>query len=149
MYSLLYVKWIVVLPKWSGSEWWEWRQNTESGATGQGTSSLYWTEVQSPLWVQLLFLIADYKTFLILSFPRHYADIVQISLFSPQAILFWASLGNNQQVRRQHSCLMPIRCSKVHSFMIQSYSLLGRALGFVKRWLFLRKTRNIIINTVS
>ena len=148
MYTLLYVKWIVVLPKWSESERWEWRQNMKSGATGQGTCSLYWTEVQSPLWVQLVFLIADYKTFLILSFPRHYADIVQISLFSPQAILFWASLGNNQQVRRQHSCLIPIWYSKSILSGSQSYSLLGLALGFITR-LLLIKTWKIIISTVS
>ena len=130
---------------------WAMRMKTEHEiwGNGSGTCRLYWTEVQSPLWVQLLFLIADYKTFLILSFPRHYADIIQSSLFSPQAILFWASLGNDQEVRRQHSCLMPIWCSKVHSFMIQSYSLLSLALGFVTRRLFLRKTWKIIINTVS
>ena len=98
-----------------------------------GLCSFYWTEVQSPLGVQLLFLIADYKTFFDLSFLRHYIDIVQISLFLPQAIPFWDSLRNNQQVRRQCSYLRPTRCSKVHA---QSYSLLGLALGSVIRLLF-------------
>ena len=129
MYTLLYVKWIVVLPKWSESERWEWRQNMKSGATGQGTCSLYWTEVQSPLWVQLLILIADYKTFLILSFPRHYTDIVQITLFLTQAIPFWASLGNNEQVHKQHSGLTPALCSKVHAFMIPVILPSGSGLG--------------------
>ena len=129
MYTLLYVKWIVVLPKWSESERWEWRQNMKSGATGQGTCSLYWTEVQSPLWVQLVFLIADYKTFLILSFPRHYTDIVQITLFLPQAIPFWASLGDNHQVRRQRSFLTPTWHSKVHDFMIPVILPSGSGLG--------------------
>ena len=68
-------------------------------------------------WVQLLFLIADYETFFDLSFPRHYIDTVQI-LFLPQAIPFWDSLGNNEQVRRQWSYLTPTWCSKVHAFMI-------------------------------
>ena len=147
MYTLLYVKRIVGLPKWSGREHWEWRQNTKSGATGQGTCNLYWTEVQSPLWVQVLFLIADYKTFLVLSFPRLYADIVQI-LFSPQAILFWANLGNNQQVHRQHSCLMQSSVPRSILSWAQSYFLLGLALEFVTR-LFLRKTWKIIINRDS
>ena len=44
------------------------KTDTKSGAMGQGTCSLYWTEVQSPLWVQVLFLIADYKTFFDLIF---------------------------------------------------------------------------------
>ena len=46
----------------SKSEWQEWKQNMKSGAMGQ---VFYWTEVQSPLWAQLLFLIADYKTSMI------------------------------------------------------------------------------------
>ena len=138
MYTLLYVKRIVVLPKWSGREHWEWRQNTKSGATGQGTCNLYWTEVQSPLWVQLLFLIADYKTFLVLSFPRLYADIVQI-LFSPQAILFLANFGNNQQVHGQHSCLMPVQCSKVHSFMSPIILPSGSGLGVCNKEIIFKK----------
>ena len=96
---------------------------------GQGTCSLYWTEVQSPLWVQLLILIADYKTFLILSFPRHYTDIVQITLFLTQAIPFWASLGNNEQVHKQQSGLTPALCSKVHAFMIPVILPSGSGLG--------------------
>ena len=82
-------------------QWREWKQNVKSGAMGQGTCRLYWTEGQSPLWAQLLFLIADYKTFFDLSLLRHYIDIVQISLFLPQAVPFWHSLRNNQPVHRQ------------------------------------------------
>lgn len=47
-------------------------------------------------------------------FFKIWTDIVQISLFSPQAVPIWASLRNNQQLRRQRSCLMPTWCSKVH-----------------------------------
>ena len=78
-----------------------------------------------------------------------YTDIVQISLFLLQAIPFWASLGNNWQVLKQQSCLMPTQCCKVHAFMIPVILLLGLALGFVTSRLFLRKTWKIIINTVS
>ena len=107
---------------------------------GQGTCSLYWTEVQSPLWVQLLFLMADYKTFFDLSSPRHYRDIVQISLFLPQAGPFWNSLGNNQQVCRQCSYLMPTWCSKVHAFMIPVILPCGSGLGVCNKAIILRKT---------
>ena len=78
------------------------------GAVGQGTCSLYWTEVQSPLCVQHLFLIADYKIFSDLNLSQDtccinnvllnvmdYTDKIQISLCLPQAFPFWASLGNN------------------------------------------------------
>ena len=106
----------------------------------QGACSLYWTEVQSPLWVQLLFLIADYKTCFALSFPRHYIDIVQISLFLPQAVPFWNSLGNNQQVCRQCSYLMPTWCSKVHAFMIPVILPCGSGLGVCNKAIILRKT---------
>ena len=70
----------------------------EIWCSGSGDLQLLWAEVQSPLCVRLLFLIADYKAFFDLSFPRHYIDIVQISLFLSQATPFWDSLGNNQQV---------------------------------------------------
>ena len=103
----------------------------------------------SPLWVQLLFLIADYKTFFDLSFPRHYIDIVPISLFSPQTIPFWDSLGNNQQVCRQCSHLMLTRCSKVHAFMIPVILSSGSGLGVCNKAIILRKTWKTIINTVS
>ena len=112
---------------------------------GQGTCSLYWTEVQSPLWVQLLFLIADYRTFFDLSFPRHYPDIVQICLFLPQAIPFWDSLMNNQQ----RSYLMPTRCSKVHAFVMPVILPSGSGLGVCNKAIIRRKTWKIIINTVS
>ena len=111
----------------------------------QGACSLYWTEVQSPLWVQLLFLIADYKTCFALSFPRHYIDIVQISLFLPQAVPFWNSLGNNQQVCRQCSYLMPTWCSKVHAFMIPVILPCGSGLGVCNKAIILRKTWRKII----
>ena len=119
---------------------------------GLGTCSPYWTEVQSPLWVQLLFLTADYKTFFDLSFPRHYTDIVQISLFLPQAIPFWDSLGNNQQVCRQCLYLTPTRCSEVHAFMIPVILPSGSGLGVCKKAIILRKTWKmffIIVNTLS
>ena len=118
---------------------------------GQGTCSLYWTEVQSPLWVQLLLLTADYKTFLDLSFPRHCADIVQI-LFSPQAIPSWEGLGNSQQVCRRCSYLTLTRCSKVHAFMTPVILPSGSGLGVCKKAIILRKTWKmffIIVNTLS
>ena len=77
----------IVLKVWEG----ELEQKTETGAMGQGTYSLYWTEVCSPLRVQLLLLTADYRTVFALSFLRHYIDIVRISLFSPQTIPFGQS----------------------------------------------------------
>ena len=118
---------------------------------GQGAYRLCWTEVQSPLWVQLLLLTADYKTFLDLSFPRHCADIVQI-LFSPQAIPSWEGLGNSQQVCRRCSYLMPTRCSKVHAFMTPVILPSGSGLGVCKKAIILRKTWKmffIIVNTLS
>ena len=75
---------------------------------GQGACSLHWAEVQSPLWVQLLFLIVDYKILsdliflktqaVLITYPLNvmdYTDIIQISLCLPQAIPFGASLGNS------------------------------------------------------
>ena len=118
---------------------------------GQGAYRLCWTEVQSPLWVQLLLLTADYKTFLDLSFPRHCADIVQI-LFSPQAIPSWEGLGNSQQVCRRCSYLMPTCCSKVHAFMTPVILPSGSGLGVCKKAIILRKTWKmffIIVNTLS
>ena len=106
----------------------------------QGACNLYWTEVQSPLWVQLSFLIADYKTCFAVSFPRHYIDIVQISLFLPQAVPFWNSLGNNQQVCRQCSYLPPTWYSKVHAFMIPVILPSGSGLGVCNKAIILRKT---------
>ena len=116
---------------------------------GQGTCSLYWTGVQSPLWVQLLFLVADYKTFFDLSVLRHYTDTVQISLLLPQAVPFWDSLGSNQQVRRQCSYLTATRCSKVHAFMIPVTLPSGSGLGVCNKAIILRKPWKKIINTVS
>ena len=78
-----------------------------------------------------------------------YTDIVQISLFLLQAIPFQASLGNNQQVRRQSSCLAPTRCSKVHVFMIPVILPSGSGLGVCSKGIILRKTWKIIINIVS
>ena len=118
---------------------------------GQGAYRLCWTEVQSPLWVQLLLLTADYKTFLDLSFPRHCADIVQI-LFSPQAIPSWEGLGNSQQVCRRCSYLTLTRCSKVHAFMTPVILPSGSGLGVCKKAIILRKTWKmffIIVNTLS
>ena len=126
--------------------------NTKSGAVGQRTCSLYWTVVQSPLRVQLFFLIADYKTFSDLSFPRHYIDIVQISLFWPQGVPLWDSLRNSQQVCRQCSCLTLTRCSKVHAFMTPVILPSGSGLGVCKKAVILRKTWKmffIIVDTSS
>ena len=95
--------------------------------------------MQSPLLVQHLLLIVDYKTFLILSFPRHYTDIVQITLFLPQAIPFWASLGDNHQVRRQRSFLTPTWHSKVHDFMIPVILPSGSGLGVCYKEIILKK----------
>ena len=82
---------------------WEWamRMKTEHETWGssQGTSSLCWTEVQSPLWVQLLPLVADYKTVFDLTFPKtlhwHGPDLLA---FTPGCSLL-ARLRNNQQVQ--------------------------------------------------
>ena len=115
---------------------------------GSGGCSPYWTEVQSPLWGQLLFLIAGYKTVFDLSFPRHYIDIAHI-LFLPQAVPFWDSLRNNQQVRGQCSYLMRTLCSKVHAFMILVILPFGSGLGVWNKAVILRKTWKITINTVS
>ena len=115
---------------------------------GQGTCSLCWTEVQSPLWVQLLLLIADCKTFSDLSSPRH-IDIVQISLFWPQAIPLWDSLGNSQQVCRQCSYLTLTRCSKVHAFMTPVILPSGSGLGVCKKAVILRKAWKMFFITVD
>ena len=111
----------------------------KSGAMGLGTCSPYWTEVQSPLWVQLLFLIAEYKTCFDLSFPRYYIDIVQI-LFLPQAVPFWNSLRNNQQMCRQCSYLTQTWCSKVHAFLIPVILPSGSGLGVCNKAIILRKS---------
>ena len=66
-------------PNWSGSEQQKWRQNTKSVAMGQGTCNLCWTEVQSPLWVQFLFLIGDNKTFSDFIFLRTHAVLIMYS----------------------------------------------------------------------
>ena len=123
-------------------QWREWKQNVKPGAMGQGTCRLYWTEGQSPLWAQLLFLIADYKTFFDLSLLRHYIDIVQI-LFLSQAVPFWHSLRNNQPVHRQCSYL-----TLVHAFMIPVTLPSGSGLGVCNKAIILRKPWKIIINTV-
>ena len=106
---------------------------------GREICSLYWTDVQSPLCVQLLFLIADYKTLFDLSFPRHHTDTVQIPLFLLQAVPFWENLRNTQQVCRLRSYLMPTRCSKVHAFMIPVILPSGSGLGVCTRQLFYEK----------
>ena len=94
--------------------------------------------------VQLLFLIADYKTFFDPSFPRHFTDIVQILLL-PQAISFWETLGNNQQVHRQCSYLTVTRCSKGHALIIPVILPSGSGLGVRNKAIILRKTWRIII----
>ena len=101
---------------------------------------LYWTEVQRSLCIQLLFLIADYKTLFDLSFPRHYTDTVQISLFLPQAVPFWESLRNTQQVCRRRSYLTPTGCSKVHALMTPVILPSGSGLGVCNKAIILRKT---------
>ena len=115
----------------------------------QGACNLYWTEVQSPLWVQLSFLIADYKTCFAVSVPRHYIDIVQISLFLPQAVPFWNSLGNNQQVCRQCSYLTPTWYSKVHAFMIPVILPSGSGLGVCNKTIIRRKTWKMVFIIVD
>ena len=77
--------------------------------------------------------------FFILSLPRHYTDRVQISLFLPQAIPFWACLRNNQQVHRQRSSLIPIRCSKVFAFKIPVILPSGSGLGVWNKEIILKK----------
>ena len=68
-----------------------------------------------------------------------YTDIVQISLFSPQACPFQASLGNNEQVRRQCSCLALTRWSKVRAFMIPVILPSGSNLGVCNKAIILKK----------
>ena len=92
----------------------------------------------------VLLLIADYKTFFDLYFPRHYIDIVQI-LFLPQAVPFWENLGNNQQVHRQCSYLTVTWCSKVHALIIPVILPSGSGLGICNKAIILRKTWRIII----
>ena len=84
----------------------------------------------------------------IISFPRHYTDTVQISLFLPRAIPFGASLRNNQQACRQRSCLAPSWCSKIHAFINPVILPSGSGLGVYSKVIIL-KTWKIIINTVS
>ena len=122
----------------------------KSGAIGQGTCSLYWTEVQSPLWVQLVFLIADYKTFFDLNSPK------TLHWYSPDLLVFYprpfppglVSGTISKCVGSVLACRWPGVPRSMLSWA-QSYSLLSLALGFVTRRLFLRKTWKIIINTVS
>ena len=130
---------------------WATRMKTamKSGAIGQGTCSLYWTEVQSPLWVHLLFLIAHYKTFFDLNFPKtpcwHSPDLV----FYPRPFPSGLVSGTiSKCVGSVLACRWPAVPRSMLSWA-QSYSLLSLALGFVTRRLFLRKTWKIIINTVS
>ena len=68
-----------------------------------------------------------------------YTDIVQISLCLPQVVPSWASLGNNQQVHRQCSCLTLTRCSKVPAFMIPVILLSGSGLGVCNKVIILKK----------
>ena len=72
---------------------WVVRMNTEHEicCNDQGICSLYWMEMQSPLWVQLLFLIAretfritfktfkDYKSLSDLIFLKTYAVLITYS----------------------------------------------------------------------
>ena len=127
------------------------RAEHEIWCSGSGACSLCWTEVQSPLWVQLLLLTVDYKTFLDRSFPRHCTDIGQI-LFSPQAVPSWDGLGNSQQVCRRCSYLALTCCSKVHAFMTPVILPSGSGLGVCKKAIILRKTWKmffIIVDTSS
>ena len=120
------------------------RRKTEQEAWGSGPGDLH----QSPLRVQLLALITDYRVPLILSFPRHYTDMAPISLLLPQAVPSWALSGTTASAQ---AAFMPDADPLFQGpyFTSQSSSLLGLAVGFVTRRLFLRKTWKIIINTVS
>ena len=81
---------------------------------------------------------------------RDYIDIAQIYFFLPQSVPFWASLRNSQQVRRQHSCQMLIRGSKVHTFMIKVILPSDSGLGVCnKMTIFKKKNWKIIINIIS
>ena len=62
-----------------------------------------------------------------------HTDIVQISLCSPQAVPFWASLRNNQR-----SCLVPSWCSKVHAFMNPVILPSGSGLGVYNKVIILK-----------
>ena len=64
----------------------------------------------------------------------------QLSDFTFTFIPFWASLGNNQQVFRWHSCLTPTWCSKVHALMIPAILPSGSGLGVCNKAIILRKT---------
>ena len=138
-----------LLPSWSGSKRREWRQNTKSGAVGEETCSLYWTEVQSPLWVQILFLSADYKNFFGLTFSRHilfqshtpkchglHRHSPDFLIFIPGCFLFGqVSRTISKCVGSVHAWRRPSVPKPMLSWS-QSYSLLGLALGFVTRLLF-------------
>ena len=78
-----------------------------------------------------------------------YTDTVQISVCLPQAIPFWDSLRNNQQVGRQCSYPTPTPCSRVHAFMIPVILPFGCGLGVCNKAIILRKTWKIIINVIS
>ena len=68
-----------------------------------------------------------------------YAEIVQIALCLPQAIPFWASLRNNQQVCRQCSCVPLTWCSKVHAFMSPVILPSESGLGVCNKEIILKK----------
>ena len=142
-----------LLSWWSGSEWWEWRQNTKSGAVGQGSLQPLLDRggaesTLNPVFIPNCRLQDFLRSYLsqdkhcvnhILLNVMDYTDIVQISLFLLQAIPFWASLGNNWQVLRQQSCLVPTQCPKVHAFMIPVILLSGSDLGVCNKAIILKK----------
>ena len=108
---------------------------------GQGACSLYWTEVQSPLWVQLLFRIADYKTFLSY-LSQDTTPTVQIPLFFPRPLTFGlVSETISKCVGSVHAWCWPEVTRSMLSWS-QSYSLLGLALGSVQGYYSKKNMKN-------
>ena len=127
------------------------RAEHEIWCSGSRACSLCRTEVQSPLWVQLLILTVDYKAFLDRSFPRHCTDIGQISLFFPRPFPHGVVSGTvSKCVGGVHTWPRP--AVKVHAFMTPVILPSGSGLGVCKKAVILRKTWKlffIIVDTSS
>ena len=123
------------------------RAEHEIWCSGSGACSLCWTEVQSPLWVQLLLLTVDYKTFLDRSFPRHCTDIGQI-LFLPRSFPRGTVSGAvSKCVGGVHTWRWP--AVRVHAFMTPVILAFGPGLGVCKKAVILRKTWKIFLIIVD
>ena len=108
--------------------------NMKSSAMGHRTCGLCWTEVQSPLWVQLLFLIAHYKTFSDLT--QDTTLTYRSSCFHPRLLPSGLISGTiSKCIGSIHAWCHPGVPRSMLSWS-RSYSLLGLALGFVTRRLF-------------